>query len=57
MQGSGLNPNPRKKLEVKTVSDIVNQSKGNGGSDGCNGQNGPPCTSIGMKYGIVIGVF
>ena len=45
------------KLEVKTVSDIVNKSKGDGGNDGCNGQNRPPCTAIGMKYGVVIGVF
>ena len=42
--------------EVNSMSDIVNQSEGNGGFQGCNGKK-PPCTDIGMKYGIFIGVF
>ena len=42
-------------LEVKKVSDIVNQSENGGGYNGCN-SNKPPCTDIGMKYGIFIGV-
>ena len=39
------------------MSDIVNESKGNGEFNGCNGQMRPPCHDIGMKYGIVIGVW
>ena len=45
-----------KNTEVKEMSDIVNESKGNGGYQGCN-SNRPPCHDIGMKYGIFIGVF
>ena len=39
------------------MSDIVNESKEDGGYQGCNGSHGPPCHDIGMKYGIFIGVF
>ena len=56
MQGTGLNLQSTNMLEVKKVSDIVNQSENAGGLQGCNGRN-KPCTDVGMKYGIFIGVF
>ena len=54
--GVRIEPTIHKKLEVKTVTDIVNQSENASGYQGCNG-NKKPCTDIGMKYGIFIGVF
>ena len=56
MQGTGLNLQSTNMLEVNKVSDIVNQSENAGGLQGCNGQK-RPCTDVGMKYGIFIGVF
>lgn len=41
------------------MSDIISEGQGNGDDNfnGCNGRQGPPCHDIGMKYGIVIGIF
>ena len=55
MQGTGLNLQSTKYVGGEKVSDIVNQSENAGGYLGCNGGK-PPCTDIGMKYGIFIGV-
>ncbi len=55
MQGTGLNLQSTKYVGGEKVSDIVNQSENAGGYNGCNGGK-PPCTDIGMKYGIFIGV-
>ena len=39
------------------MSDVVNESNGEGlQNQGCGVHAGPPCTDIGMKYGIFIGV-